>query len=63
MAIISWDKNQCIGCGACTAVCPSNWEMKDDNKAHPKEINISDDKLKCNKSAEQVCPVQGIIIK
>ena len=60
---IKHDLNQCIGCGACTAVCPANWEMKTDNKAHPKDINITDDQLRCNKEAEQVCPVQCIKIE
>jgi ferredoxin len=57
------DKNKCIGCGACTAVCPANWKMTNDNKAEPKKTELSEDEIKCNKEAEQVCPVNCIIIK
>jgi len=28
------EKEICIGCGACAAVCPSHWEMQDDGKSH-----------------------------
>lgn len=63
MAEIIHNKSECIGCGACTAVCPSNWELGGDNKAVPKKTKISDDELKCNKEAEQVCPVNCIKIE
>lgn len=65
--------NECIGCGACTAVCPDHWEMGEDNKAHiikgkkrkdgweEKEIDEKD--LKINKEAADSCPVDTIHIK
>jgi ferredoxin len=30
------EKEVCIGCGACAAVCPKLWEMGDDGKSHIK---------------------------
>ena len=61
MAIkIEQDRDACIGCGACTSVCPDNWEMKGD-KSHPKKTALDD--VGCNQEAADVCPVQCIKIK
>ncbi len=65
--------NDCIGCGACAAVCPDFWEITDDSKARPKngkhnsetgnyELEIEEKDVKCNKEAAEVCPVQIISI-
>lgn len=50
----------CIGCGACAAVC-DNWEMGSDGKSHPKATEVEE--LGCNKEAADVCPVGCIHIK
>ena len=55
------DKNKCIGCGTCAAVCPANWEMKDDGKVEPIKTEI--EKLGCNRLAEESCPTQAIEIE
>ena len=57
---IKFDKEACIGCGACASVC-DNWVM-DNDKAKPKKTTISEDELKRNKEAEDVCPVDAIKI-
>jgi ferredoxin len=62
MAKIIHNKEKCIGCMACTAVCPANWQMKE-GKAIPKKIEISKDEINCNKNAAEACPVQCINIK
>ena len=56
---IEYEEDKCIGCGACVAVCPNNWEMKN-TKAHPKSL---DSDVECNKDAANTCPVQCIHIK
>ncbi len=58
---IDHNRARCIGCGACVAVCPDNWEMSDDGKANP--ININLDKIGYNKNAAEVCPVKCIKIR
>jgi len=60
---ITVDKTKCIGCGACVAQCPENFEIKNDgeNKAYVKKAKISE--LGCNKDAEEVCPVDAIKIE
>ena len=55
---IEFDKEKCLGCGACTQC--NNWELGNDGKAQPKEIEL--DEIGCNKEAEEVCPVNAIKI-
>ncbi len=57
--MVSVDKEKCIGCGACAAVCEAVFEMKDDGKAHVKK---GKEKAKdpCVKEAADGCPVQAI---
>lgn len=50
----------CIGCGACVAVC-NNWEMGPDGKARPKSTSAPE--AGCNKEAADVCPVGCIHVK
>ncbi len=65
---------ECIGCGACAAMCPDFWEMKEeDGLAHLKgatekegaiqELEIDKKDLGCNEEARDVCPVDVIEIK
>ena len=60
MPKIKFDKETCIGCGSCTSVC-DNWIMNED-KAEPKKTEISENELKGNKEAEDICPVDAIKI-
>ena len=60
MAKIVQTHEDCIGCGACVAVC-DNWEMGSDGKAHAKKTEV--DGVACNKEAADVCPVGCIKIE
>ena len=54
------DKNLCIGCGACAAVCPVNFKMnEDEGKAEP----ASQEKADCAANAAESCPVQAIKVE
>ena len=53
------DRERCIGCGACTAICPQNWFMDDDGKSSPKKKIVEEG---CNKAAAEVCPMRVIKI-
>lgn len=55
------DVDKCISCGTCVSICSENWEMRDDNKAHPIKEEV--DELGCNQTAADACPVQCISIK
>lgn len=75
MAKIIQNHNECIGCGACVAVCPKFWEMiEGEFRARPKngklekgkyvlEVNLNKEDLDCNKTAEESCPVQIIKVE
>lgn len=64
-------RNECIGCGACSAVCPSMFKMgedgrseliggkKSDNNDMEKEIEAPS----CAQDAADGCPVQCIHIE
>lgn len=54
---IKFEREKCIGCGTCTALCPENWELKG-AKAKPKKIELEEEG--CNREAEQNCPVNCI---
>ncbi len=69
MAKIKLEREKCIGCGSCQALCPSHFELIDDGKSHIKgaekkeieELEVS--KLGCAESAAEACPVQCIYIE
>lgn len=70
MGKVIFEKDRCIGCGACASVCPSFWEMSDNAKANLKEgseegevISRELEDLDCNPDASQSCPVQCIKIE
>ncbi len=53
------DKDKCIGCGGCEAVCPKNFKMVN-GKASVKKGLI--DSLDCEEDAKDACPVGAISI-
>ncbi len=56
---IKVDKEKCIGCGACVAICPAVFVLKD-GKAMAK---IAETKDGCAKEAAESCPVNAIQVK
>jgi ferredoxin len=58
---ITQDREACIGCGACVAICEENWKMAEDNKSEPIKTEL--DVIGCNQEAADSCPVQCIKIK
>lgn len=68
--IIDHDRPNCIGCGACAAVCPSRWTMNADGKSDIidsktlengwEQREIDEDEFEGNKQAAESCPVNVI---
>ena len=56
--MVSVDKEKCIGCGSCEAVCGEVFELKD-GKAHVKK-GKEKSKAPCVKEAAEICAVQAI---
>lgn len=71
MAKITQEREKCIGCGTCVAVCSDFWQMNEDGKATLKGskdagngiFELEADDPGCNKEAESACPVQIIKIQ
>lgn len=72
MAKIIIEREKCIGCGTCQALCPKQFELIDDGKASliggkrdakTGNDNIETDKLGCAEAAADSCPVQCIHIE
>ncbi len=66
------NKNECIGCGACAAICPKYFEMGDDAKSCLKNAvknkknnqeKLTVKEISCIKEAADSCPVRAILIK
>ncbi|MBI5158965.1 ferredoxin [Candidatus Micrarchaeota archaeon] len=55
------DKDACIGCGACVAICPDVFEMNDEGKSMVKTPEVDDSS--CAEQAANGCPVQCIHLK
>lgn len=59
--VVKVDQQKCIGCGSCVAVCPDNFELKDDGKSYCIHAEIDD--LGCSQVAAESCPVQAITVE
>jgi ferredoxin len=65
-------KSECIGCGACAAICPEFWEMDDEGISKLRnsisvddhfELEITSESIKAmNQEAADACPAQVIKI-
>ena len=63
------DHDACIGCGACAAICPTDWKMDGDKatliggKKEGKVFAKTAKDAGCSKDAESACPVKCIRIE
>ena len=65
--VVSHERDNCIGCGACVGLCPKFWDMDNDGKSKLKgskdnQLEIKEADLACNKEAAESCPVNIIHI-
>ncbi len=60
------ERQLCIGCGSCAAVCPDFWELAEDGfstlkrSKGSKELELGE--IACNQVAAELCPVNCIHI-
>jgi len=54
------DKDTCIGCGVCEAICSEVFMMNDDGKA---EAIVPETEAACAQDAADSCPVQSIKVE
>lgn len=71
MVKIIQEREKCIGCGSCAALCPKFWQMAEDGKstlinskqdAKTGNYELEADAVECNQEAADSCPVQIIHI-
>lgn len=71
MSKIIIEREKCIGCGSCVALCPKYFKMSDDGKssleAGKRDSTSGNDeldveKLECAQTSADSCPVQCIHI-
>jgi len=69
MSKIKLEREKCIGCGSCSALCPKYFELQEDGKSHivgstkadVEELEV--EKIECAESAAEACPAQCIHIE
>lgn len=69
---IKLERDKCISCGSCQALCPKYFEISDDSKSHIKGVDSPQEgsdveeldvqKIECAESAAEACPAQCIHI-
>jgi len=65
------EREKCIGCGSCAALCPKYWEMAEDGKSRllnstqkgEGKFELEVAHIECNQEAADSCPVQIIHIE
>jgi len=70
MAKIVQEREKCIGCGSCAAMCPKYWEMAEDGKStlvgseknSEGNYELEVEGVGCNREAADACPVEIIHI-
>ncbi len=71
MVKVIQQRDKCIGCGTCVAVCPDFWQMDNDGKSKLKgsrdagksKFELEVEEVGCNKEAVSSCPVQIITVE
>lgn len=69
MPKIRLEREKCIGCGSCQALCPKYFELQSDGKSHVAGSNLQEieefevEKIECAESASEACPSQCIHIE
>ena len=69
---IKIEREKCIGCGSCAALCPKYFELVEDGKSHIKGASnppaggveeLEVEKIECAEAAAEACPAQCIHIE
>ncbi|KGK86223.1 ferredoxin [Desulfosporosinus sp. HMP52] len=55
--------SDCIGCGACEAICPQVFRMNDYEIAEAYKNPVPDEAEQSTKEAAKSCPVAAIILE
>lgn len=56
------DKDLCVGCGLCEAICPKVFKMNDIGVAEAVETELDNSTVEDIKNVQQQCPVEAITV-
>ena len=54
-------ENLCIGCGACAAVCPDEFDLTDNGVAFALHTEVKEENIENVNSAKDGCPTGAIV--
>ncbi len=60
---VNVNKDVCIGCGACAAICDEVFEISDDGLSSVKKEEVSAEKEQEVRDAADACPTGAIEVK
>lgn len=55
-------ENLCIGCGACQALAPEEFELNDNGVSEALNQEVNEENIDSVKEAQEMCPTNAIII-
>lgn len=56
-------ENLCIGCGACAALVPEEFDLTDEGIAEALNEKINEENLELANEAKENCPTSAIVIE
>jgi ferredoxin len=54
------DSQKCVGCGRCTEICHTVFQLSDQGKA---EVKVNNELPECAKKASDECPTEAIHVE
>lgn len=57
------NRDACIGCGACAAICDDVFEIDDEGLSEAKDVEISEDLEDAVREARDACPTEAISVQ
>lgn len=57
------NKDACIGCGACAAICPKVFELNDEGLSEAKKGEVKDENKQEVRDAADSCPTGAIEVE
>lgn len=60
---VTLDKDLCISCGVCNAICPEVFDWDDDGKMKTLMDEVPDDLVAAAEEAAAACPTGAIVVE
>lgn len=57
------NKEACIGCGACAAICDTVFEIDDEGLSKVKKDEVKEDEEQAVRDAADSCPTGAIVVE